>query len=484
VYDTLIWVYKDSGGDMNLFKQFISVVVMALLTAAVSAVAIRSEVRSGANRGWVYSGEDAYYFDEHGDEYSGLKIIPDDGTLRFFDPETHIMVKGETVIDGSRFYFNEDGILTTGFCIVNGNTRYYDTDTGILKTGWLEENSRTYYLDDNTGDMITGWKEIGGSRYFFAEDGTLTKGSFEADGNKYRTDPESGILVTGLTGIGDKNYFFDPDTGVMKTGWVEIEGDRYYFDKENGAGYDGILDIDGSVYGFAGGLMLVNQRAISDNHLYYFGEDGSVIREVDGNQPMIAITYDDGPSIYTDSIIDTFEEYGQKCTFFIVGDRISWNEEEAAREAELGYEQGNHTYGHNRLTDLDADEVKEVLKWTDDELIRVTGKPSTCLRPPEGRWNETVKDVCEAPVILWCVDSEDWKSRNSDTICSRIIGKVRDGDIVLMHDLYQATADATKRIVPALVEAGYQLVTIEEMGLLKLDGGLEDGVVYYSIPNR
>ena len=65
---------------------------------------------------------------------------------------------------------------------------------------------------------------------------------------------------------------------------------------------------------------------------------------------------------------------------------------------------------------------------------------------------------------------------------SNVIGKVRDGDIVLMHDLYQSTADATEVIVPALLDAGFQLVTIEEMGILK-QGGLEDGVVYYSIEN-
>ena len=121
-----------------------------------------------------------------------------------------------------------------------------------------------------------------------------------------------------------------------------------------------------------------------------------------------------------------------------------------------------------------------MLQGTDDELIRISGKPSTCLRPPEGRWDDTLKEVCGCPIILWSVDTRDWESRDKDKICNNVIGKVRDGDIVLMHDLYQATADATAVIVPALLDAGFQLVTVEEMGILKL-GGLEDGVVYYSI---
>jgi peptidoglycan/xylan/chitin deacetylase (PgdA/CDA1 family) len=118
------------------------------------------------------------------------------------------------------------------------------------------------------------------------------------------------------------------------------------------------------------------------------------------------------------------------------------------------------------------------------ELERVTGNSPTCLRPPEGRFDDNLKEVCqtlEYPIVLWSVDSEDWKSRNADSVCNRIIGKVKDGDIILCHDLYSSTAEATKRFVPALIDAGFQLVTVEELGLLKTSNGLENGVVYYSV---
>ena len=94
-----------------------------------------------------------------------------------------------------------------------------------------------------------------------------------------------------------------------------------------------------------------------------------------------------------------------------------------------------------------------------------------------------MKESCGLPIILWSIDSRDWESRNKDKIIGQIVGKVKDGDIVLMHDLYQATADATQQIVPSLVEAGFQLVTVEEMGIIKR-GGLDNGVVYYSIENK
>ena len=269
----------------------------------------------------------------------------------------------------------------------------------------------------------------------------------------------------------------------MKKGWVDYEGEKYYFNEDTGEGLDGIVEKPDGKYGFIAGMMIRNKRAMADNHLYYFGDDGKVTREVDGSKPMVALTYDDGPSKYTSQIIDVFEQYGGKATFFIVGDRVSWNEEHAKREGELNYELGNHTYGHNTLTKLTEEQIKEKLQKTDDELLRVTGRKTTCLRPPGGSCNDKVKKAAGMPIILWSIDTEDWKSRNAEKVCNRVIGKVKDGDIVLMHDLYESTAQATKKIVPALVNAGFQLVTVEEMGLLK-QGGLENGVVYYSIGKK
>ncbi len=415
----------------------------ALIACLTVAVCLSSLVFAGCGKkGWVTTDEGTFYY-EHGEAYAGLKVMPD-GTVRYFDPVTFAMATGEQEIDGNRYYFDGSGVMQTGFQTTDGITKYYNPESGILMTGWLElEEGKTYY-----------------------------------------SDPATGAVSMGLTVIEGKQYFFDQTSGVMQTGWVELGEDTYYFEEETGAGKDGIFEIDGAKYGFMGGLMVKNHRALADKHLYYFGGDGKVTREIDGTKPMVAVTYDDGPSQYTDSILDTFEEYGQKCTFFIVGDRINWNEDVTRREAELGMEQGSHTYSHDRLTSLGSEGQTETLNKMAAELERVTGNGPTCLRPPEGRFDDNLKEVCknlEYPIVLWSIDSEDWKSRNADTVCSRIIGKVKDGDIILCHDLYASTAEATKRFVPALVEAGFQLVTVEELGLLKTSGGLENGVVYYSV---
>ena len=394
-------------------------------------------------RGFVKTDAGTYYYDDHGKALSGLNELPD-GTKRYFDPVTNLMATGETEIEGKTYFFDSEGVMLFGMQKQDGSTRFYDPVTGEMTTGWLDYEGGKLYFSEETGDEVFGLSVIGG-----------------------------------------KQYYFDAESGKMKTGDVDIDGVRYCFDENTGAGLDGFYENDGVKHAYIGGMMLTDLRAYADNHLYYFDSEGVIVREVDGSKPMVALTYDDGPSVYTDSILDTFEEYGQRCTFFIVGDRISWNEDQAIREAALGCEQGNHTYSHNRLTDLSAEEMQEKIKGTDDELIRISGKPSTCLRPPEGKWNETLKSVCGCPIILWSIDSRDWESKNADSICNRVIGKVQDGDIVLMHDLYKSTAEATKRIVPALIEDGFQLVTVEELGLIKTGGvGLEDGTVYYSIPNR
>ena len=424
----------------NKKRTFTAAAIVIVLLAVAAFVCYEVFI---VKRGWVKTAEGTYYYDNNGNAYSGLNTMPD-GTKRYFDPATNLMVTGEYQIDGNKYLFDGEGIMQFGVQKTGGVSKYYDPESGILKTGWIDTEGGKLYFNEETGDQALG-----------------------------------------LTVIGGLQYYFDAQSGLMKTGEIEVDGEKYCFDDTTGAGFDGFYENNGVKHAYIGGKLLRDVRAYADKHLYYFDSEGEIIRDVDGTKPMVALTYDDGPSIYTDSILDTFEEYGQRCTFFIVGDRISWNEDQARREAAMGCEQGNHTYSHNRLTDLTAEEMQEKLKGTDDELIRISGKPSTCLRPPEGKWNDTLKSVCGCPIILWSVDSRDWESKNADKICNRVIGHVQDGDIVLMHDLYQSTADATKRIVPSLIEAGFQLVTVEELGLIKTNGtGLEDGVVYYSIPNR
>lgn len=184
---------------------------------------------------------------------------------------------------------------------------------------------------------------------------------------------------------------------------------------------------------------------------------------IDPNKPMIALTYDDGPySPVTERILDALEEYGGRATFFVVGNRVKTYESSIKRAYELGCEIGNHTYGHDMLTKLSNKEMKNTVNSTNNTVKEITGVSPKLLRPTGGAYNETVSKNIKMPFILWSIDTEDWKYRNKQHVIDAI-SSVKDGDIILMHDLYSTTADASEVVIPALVEQGFQLVTVSEL---------------------
>lgn len=205
---------------------------------------------------------------------------------------------------------------------------------------------------------------------------------------------------------------------------------------------------------------------------------------VDPEKPMLCLTFDDGPkAASTNRILDVLEEYDSRATFFVVGDRIEKYHECIERAHALGCEIGNHTYDHKyRLTELNEDDLFEELDLTDELLLHYTGEIAPFVRPPWGTYDERVLSLVDRPLIRWSIDTQDWKTKDRDSIISEVIGKVKDGDIVLMHDIHDATADAIEYLVPALVEEGYQLVTVSEMFSakgLELTGGF---AYYYGAP--
>lgn len=189
---------------------------------------------------------------------------------------------------------------------------------------------------------------------------------------------------------------------------------------------------------------------------------------IDPKKPMVALTYDDGPySPVTNRILDTLEKYNGRATFFIVGSRVSSYEECLKRSVSLGCEIGNHTYNHTILTSVNADKIKSEINSTNNAVKKVTGISPVVVRTPGGAVNSTVKSTIPYPLFNWSVDTLDWKYRNADSVASKIKNNVRDGSIVLMHDLYGSTATATEEVVPWLVKKGYQLVTVSELMAVK-----------------
>ena len=182
----------------------------------------------------------------------------------------------------------------------------------------------------------------------------------------------------------------------------------------------------------------------------------------------------------TDIILDVLEQFGVKATFFVVGSRIPNYKEQLKRESELGCEIGSHTYNHSYLTKLSPEELQNELDQTNKAVAEVTGHETTCIRPPGGFYNAEVASRIKEPIAMWNVDTLDWKNRDAQSVANIATSNIKDGDIILMHDLYSSTAEAVKTIVPALISQGFQIVTVSELLNTKCQDGAIDGKVYYA----
>lgn len=205
--------------------------------------------------------------------------------------------------------------------------------------------------------------------------------------------------------------------------------------------------------------------------------DVVINRKIDKSKKMIALTFDDGPNYNTSKIIDVLNKYDIKATFFVLGSRAINNKDILKKMVDSGMEIGNHTYNHLLLTKYDENKIRSEIEDTSEVIYSATKKRPKLLRPSYGSVNNKIKKVANMPIIIWDIDTLDWKYHNSKRITSRVVNKVRDGDIILMHDIYSASLNALSNIIPILQDNGYEFVTIDELFYYK-GISLENGKVY------
>ena len=195
------------------------------------------------------------------------------------------------------------------------------------------------------------------------------------------------------------------------------------------------------------------------------------ISYVDANKKLISFTFDDGPSKTMENILAVFADYNEQnpdciatATFFLNGGYIT---EEALpllhTACMLGCELGNHTHRHLNLTALTIEDAQAEIQATDELLARIDGKALHLLRPPFGMIDKTLKAELNTPVINWTIDTLDWTGVSAEEIYNAVFNARFSGAIVLMHDGYQATVDALKRLLPDLKADGYQVVSVSAL---------------------
>jgi len=186
-------------------------------------------------------------------------------------------------------------------------------------------------------------------------------------------------------------------------------------------------------------------------------------RIIDPNDKIIALTFDDGPSIYTEEIIEYLHDNDCVATFFILGNKVEMYTDTIKKSISYGNEIGNHSYNHKWLAKLKEEEMLEQINKTQNIITEKIGYTPTLLRPSYGSTNKTMKEKVDLEIILWNVDTMDWKYKSVNKIVSRATKNLKDGNIILMHDTYKRTLEAVKKIVPILKKNNYTCVTISEM---------------------
>lgn len=187
---------------------------------------------------------------------------------------------------------------------------------------------------------------------------------------------------------------------------------------------------------------------------------------VDG--PYIAITFDDGPSAtQTPRLLKMLRERGIKATFFCCGQCVAQSPEIAQQIVAEGHEIANHSWNHPSLSKMSEAAVKDQLDRTHNVIRQTTGVTPTLMRPPYG--NFTVKQrawanaVWNYKIILWDVDTLDWKHHSPAKTESIALAETKKGSIILCHDIHKTTVDAMPATLDALRAKGFKFVTVTEL---------------------
>lgn len=198
------------------------------------------------------------------------------------------------------------------------------------------------------------------------------------------------------------------------------------------------------------------------------------ISHIGKNNRLIAFTFDDGPTDKTDELLDVFENFNASnpdftahATLFTIGNKISGgNSATLQRAVSMKFELGNHTFSHSDLTKLSDEKVIEELKKTDDALKIFDGKAFHLVRPAGGHADDRVLSLYETTFINWtnALDSSDWHdSTTENDIYNKITSNLLDGGIVLLHQGYDQSVKAVKRLLPDLKARGFQVVSVSEL---------------------
>ncbi|HET8652285.1 MAG TPA: polysaccharide deacetylase family protein [Gaiellaceae bacterium] len=180
--------------------------------------------------------------------------------------------------------------------------------------------------------------------------------------------------------------------------------------------------------------------------------------------PLLALTFDDGPSEWTEPILALLAAHDARATFFVVGSSVSGREPIVAAARAGGHEIGSHTFSHPHPAALGDEDLREEIRRG------ALAADARLVRPPYGedaqRFDRLAGELGLGPTVLWSVDPGDWESDDPGAITRLVVDGAESGAIVDLHDgrrEQRATVDALASILPELATRGLRSVTISTL---------------------
>ena len=250
------------------------------------------------------------------------------------------------------------------------------------------------------------------------------------------------VLTPGWHEDSHGRWYQNPDRTYFSGGFEEIEGVQYFFDDD--------------------GYLRTGWVTIGDKD-YYFNADGSYNR--DRKRSLIALTFNGGPSAFTDDLLDVLEENEAHATFFVKGQLVAANAGTIKRMTEIGCEVGSNSWDDLQLNLITLDEAVQKFRDTDEALEKACGQTARVARAPYNMANNTIYEAIGKPFFSWSLDAEDGGEKLDASAEYDIVmdANLEDGTIILMHDIYESSVVAAGKFIPELIEKGYKLVTVSEM---------------------
>jgi peptidoglycan-N-acetylglucosamine deacetylase len=213
-------------------------------------------------------------------------------------------------------------------------------------------------------------------------------------------------------------------------------------------------------------LLLLGTYKLMNSRTYQLF--GGLTEQIETNQKVVALTFDDGPTKNVNQILPLLDKYNAKATFFLIGEEIEKHPEEAKKIVDAGHQIGNHTYSHNRMVFKTPSYIKEEIQKTDQLIQKAGYKGEIDFRPPNGKklvglpyyLNKHNRDT-----ITWNIEPDSYYTNASDKV-NYVTENIKPGSIILMHPMYDDTGNelqAIEGVLQALSNEGYTFVTVNKL---------------------